>query len=653
MTTGVTGSSKSILTRFPYNITPATGVWIFNIDTGGQYYSIAVDNCTLPNESEPPFIATWGIYKINWALCDWSVTFGLVTPPFPSFLTILGLLTGPQRIPGPCGGGGGGGGTNIYNTSDSLTGNRVVDFNNNNLSFDIVNTETFVVREGVHNTDMLELKSTESRLENFDLVLLRSAGGTVETIAQNVEINVVGGTLEVTGIPNSTKPDLLYFDVGTNAISYGSTPTSSNIYTTDGTVLADRTVEQGDKKLAFKISDPGSTFSVSKDGTTFPTNALRAAIIHVDSDNFLSTGDPGLVIGRQDEPGTNGGKSTAMQISGVTGQRALLITSIDEPNNKISLVMVNDDLVNIQSAQATISSSSSNSQVVLDNTGVLIDGGSSAMTVKIDNILYDPTSPSVLHIDTGTKSVTYGEAPNIYTTDGQLNFATPAVRTVDVNGSTLFISDTAGGGGFDVNVSNVDILCNDITIAGPSIKWNGPPQNNALDQVIVRDTVTNQLYQRTVESISSLSRAVFSVSTQNAMPIPQSFPSPTSPIPTPGYPLEVNVFRGNYDLSSGDLDLTTGIYTPSVTTIYNISFNILFVLPVTPVPSLPVIFYNITSNDAIWVSDFGADYGTRDTVNPSFSATLTAGQEYQWKMNNPLVGDDVIVTRALWSINKV
>lgn len=140
----------------------------------------------------------------------------------------------------------------------------------------------------------------------------------------------VGPESPLPAFPWSTAPsyyELLTY-LSTNRIAGhcegGGSGTMQTIYTGNSTVISDRIVEQDDKKLAFKLTNPNSTFTVSKDGTTFPTNATRVAILHIDSDNFLATGEPGVVLGRQDEPGTNGGKSSAIQISNVTGQRAIL-----------------------------------------------------------------------------------------------------------------------------------------------------------------------------------------------------------------------------------------------------------------------------------------------------------------------------------------
>ncbi len=86
---------ETVLLRFPFRIIPVIGEWLFELETPTPL-SIAFSNCTLPTTFIPPFISTWGIYSINWALCNWLSSFGVVSP----FIQRTGCESCGYNLPG-------------------------------------------------------------------------------------------------------------------------------------------------------------------------------------------------------------------------------------------------------------------------------------------------------------------------------------------------------------------------------------------------------------------------------------------------------------------------------------------------------------------------------------------------------------------------
>ena len=104
-------------------------------------------------------------------------------------------------------GGGGGTDTNIYNTDGALDNVRVVTLNDKDLTFD----------------------------------------------------NAGGGNFIISSLPGDDKSSIVAYDDGTGVLSRMSTGSIPNLYTADGTLLANRTVTANGNDLTFQIADADYT----------------------------------------------------------------------------------------------------------------------------------------------------------------------------------------------------------------------------------------------------------------------------------------------------------------------------------------------------------------------------------------------------------
>lgn len=174
----------------------------------------------------------------------------------------------------------------------------------------------------------------------------------------------------------------------------GGGGTMTTLYSGNGELAGNRIVDFKDKLLIFYPSENGSAFAISRDGGTFPPTSLNQIAFRLDPDNFLGTNQPGLVLGYQNIPGGSGGDSAALQISQVTGQKAILITSSNEAAGKFITQLINDDNIILQA-----------------NGG----GGTTQLTLESGNIrvegIPNATKNDVLYYDSVSKAITYNTAP--------------------------------------------------------------------------------------------------------------------------------------------------------------------------------------------------------------------------------------------------
>lgn len=487
------GPISTIFSRYQFVITPQVGVWLFSL-VAYPNVSVAFSNCSLPESYEFVGKSTWKGFEIIWALCDWNTSFGLVTPPFPDFVAIINLLTGPTRIPGPCSGGGSGSGVNIYNTSDSLTGNRLVNLNNHDLSFNVQNAEYFKVDEAINNLDLLKLKSDESLLQNKVLVYIRSDDGKIQLNSKDIELQVLGGTLKALGLTQTTKPMVLFYDPFTNEITYDFTSVN-NIYSNNGTISSDREVNLDDKKLTFITDLPNSRFLVSR-SSTFPPVSGSAAALFVEPNDFASSGKPAAGMGYVTDAVIN--DSASFLASEVTGQKSAMMIAT---NNTLSV----NNFVNVSNngVQILANVGVDSSQITVEPTQVIIDGGTS-QNVKVQNIGVDSTYTNILRYDNGTGDVKYGKPINFYNNNGTLDCtATGGVRTVNLDDQILLFQGN-GNDYFQIdNIQELDVTTtNNISIQTPQLIIVPQfPLDNTVDDIIVQDSSSGQIKRRTANTI--------------------------------------------------------------------------------------------------------------------------------------------------------
>lgn len=636
------GPISSIFSRFKFKITPNTGIWLFTL-LDYPNVSIAFSNCTLPQSYEFSGKSTWNGFEILWVLCDWNTSFGLITPPYPDFDQIIGFLTGPTRIPGPCSGGGGSG-NNIYNTSDSLTANRNVNQNNHNLVFNIVTTEDFRVEEATNNLELLNLKETESLLQNKHSVRLRSDDGTVFVNAQDVEINVLGGTLKATGLTQATKPMQLFYDLFTNEITYDFA-TVNNIYVNDGVLSGNRLLDMDDKTLTFVPSNPNSRFLVAKSGATFPPVAgTEIAALFVEPYDFVGSGKPASGMGYiVDVPDND---SASFLASAVSGSKAAMMLSVNNSGPTNNIITVNNNGINLM---ANIATDICNIELV-PSTGVKIDGGSST-TVRIDNIPYNPVEPNVLHIDPGTKAVSYGEVPNIYNTSGVLT----GTRVLNLNGSDLIINGT---GNLDFSINNgldgdvyLGVTAKDTILYGnvqmPDIA------NSVTSNILMYNTVNDRI---TYSPLTSISYSLFAVCLSTAT-FNVAGPYSTIQFPTTlGYTYATTNASGyvGYNSAGALLNTSTGVFSPSVSTSYNISAKVT-IKNDTEIPNIILEFYDATSalvrSRAVFISGEINEYNTY-ILNENVAMTAARNYAFRMIINNG-AGTTTSFEDCVFSINRI
>ncbi len=415
-----------------------------------------------------------------------------------------------------------------------------------------------------------------------------------------------------------------------------------NIYNSDGTLTGDRVVSLADKKLLFNSDTVGSQIVLSKQTVFPPTSGVDVAMF-LEPNDFVGSMKPAVGMGYVEDASIN--DSASFLASGVSGQKSAMMISVSNTGPINNLVQVNNGGVTILANTNTDSSG-----IEVKSTGVTLDGGT-FQDVRIDNIPNNPVEPNVIHYNPILKTLAYGECQNIYTTNGQLAIV-GGTRTVDVNGNKLFIADTGVGGSFDVNVDSIQIIVPDIDINGSLIKWNAPTQDDTIDQVLVHHPISNEIHWRDAATIGGgASKSVFSVSCITGMTL-------TGPgveqLPAGGSAFQVDTTRGNYDLSGGDLDLTTGFYTPSTTGEYSIMASIQFRSTVFQL-SVSYWFYNDTDAVNLCVLSTNVNQGGLSTNHGgtlAFTATLEAGKRYCFKTS--VHSATTITTRdSMFSINKV
>lgn len=187
----------------------------------------------------------------------------------------------------------------------------------------------------------------------------------------------------------------------------------SNIYTTNGLLEGDRTVDFGDKYLLFHPSLNGSWFAISRDGGAFPPITPNQLVFRFDPDDFLGTTKPGLVFGYQNTPGGSGGDSAAIQISQVTGQKGVMTTSIDEANGKFVTQMINDD-----KWEASVGNVGSTALIRVEAGNVYIDG------------IPNTTTTDILYWDNGSKRLSYGAIPTPVVNNALFRVNTQALMNI-------------------------------------------------------------------------------------------------------------------------------------------------------------------------------------------------------------------------------
>ncbi len=93
--------SESLLTKYPFTIVAAKGIWRCIVSVGVDHIQeLDFNNCTVPNVYEYGFLVNWNGIPMNLALCDWKTTF---SDPFytgvPTHSELVEFLYGPTRIP--------------------------------------------------------------------------------------------------------------------------------------------------------------------------------------------------------------------------------------------------------------------------------------------------------------------------------------------------------------------------------------------------------------------------------------------------------------------------------------------------------------------------------------------------------------------------
>lgn len=394
---------------------------------------------------------------------------------------------------------------------------------------------------------------------------------TVDTTATGNKIRVISPssnfvstgstTLNLPDLPSTTE---LVFPIGAGSeigvSSYDAASGSTiNIYTADGTLTADRTVECDDKQLVFKLSNAGSMFLVSRDGT-FPATAVDDAAVFVEPYDFSGSGKPAAGIGYSVDHVTN--DSVGFLASEVTGSKAAMVISTSGNNTINSMVLVNDSGIQVASNDAT-----DNASLNVASTGITLDGGSQ-QSVKIQGVP-NATASDVVYYDSGTNALSHSPLPapvNLYTADGTIG----GVRTVNLNDQILTFQGT-GNDFFQVQgIQELDIDANtNISIQTPQLIIVPQfPLDNTVNDIVVQDPGTGQIKRRSAATIGG-SNAIFSVG-QN--PVTAAYPAVNTTNDIVG--LDVSSPLNHTGYNSGAINLVSGVFSPPTLDKYQVILKI-------------------------------------------------------------------------------
>lgn len=279
---------SSLFVQKPFKLSGLPGLWVLSTDTAVGSTAICFSSCSVPTVYMASGLSYWysGSSRdwtaVNWALCSGP------EPPLPNFpwgsdvptFTELVEYLHDNRFSGPCEGGGGGGTmTTLYSGNGELAGNRVVDFKDKLLVFyPSLNGSAFAISRDGGTFPPTSLNQLAFRFDPDDFLGTGKPGmvfgyqnipggsggdsagiqisqvtgqkGVMTTsideghgkfVTQMInddkfEVNAIGvggtslirvegGNVYIDGIPNTTTTDLLYWDKGSNRLSYGAIPT--------------------------------------------------------------------------------------------------------------------------------------------------------------------------------------------------------------------------------------------------------------------------------------------------------------------------------------------------------------------------------------------------------------------------------------------
>jgi len=199
---------------------------------------------------------------------------------------------------------------NIYNTDGTLTGNRAVELNGQTLLFEdnsLIGGQFQVIFDNGSKISQLFIQNTNYLLSVFNGTNGSSVSGTTSQLlltvqtgasSKSLKINTTG--LQVNGtyyLPNTdgTAGQVMTTN-GAGVTSWASLPSAVNIYNTDGTLTADRTVDLNGKGLYFQdASVLGSIFSVNIDnGTKLGTISVNNAVFDLE---IIEAGKGAVITG--------------------------------------------------------------------------------------------------------------------------------------------------------------------------------------------------------------------------------------------------------------------------------------------------------------------------------------------------------------------
>jgi len=263
---------NSLLLRERYKIYPLAGIWVFeSLEVPNS--CIVFSSCTVPSRYYPPHTAEWNGIQINLSLCDWTTSFGISTPPYPTLSEFVALLYA-ARIPGPCSESGGGTTMNIYTDDGTLAGNRVLTGNLNNLTFSGLGTFQ-TDSTGLISNFTTETNTGTSTTNNVSNVIYNGTDFTVN--GTNATINSDTTDIASTFVLLSQPPpslaisgttQVLLRDPGSSHVSQATatslaaytSASNPTIYTSDSSLSSNRIINQSALSLTFQN---GSSFNVT------------------------------------------------------------------------------------------------------------------------------------------------------------------------------------------------------------------------------------------------------------------------------------------------------------------------------------------------------------------------------------------------------
>lgn len=534
---------------------------------------------------------------------------------------------------------------NIYNSSDSIVttgGNRDVDLNTNNLHFNGHSTET------VEFNNLNTFKVDSTKIEVTQPPPTAATPTTDYFLFRN---------------PATAELEQISF-AALNAIL-------QNIYTQDGVVQSARTVDGDDKPLFFKLSNPGSNYTVGNNSFPFPANTIG---LHVDPFNFQGSGTGGAAIGAQygDQlGGTN--DSAAVLVGKVPGTKCVWNVSINEVTGDLSIAQIDDSACTLMSQDGTNQSQCQvkHNEIDLDSNNVMLVKPPVHNAAATILLVRNPGTGRIEYIDvadlpTSTPPVTF------YTGNGSLT----SNRIVSLNNHDLFITGngninmfpTTGSLSFRANSpGSVLELISTSTGANASIDIGGSTGNGIITIGGSASQLLNFVSIPAAEAHKTLKMSDLGFPTTIAttgyqegfsQQLLTDYPVVAAPLASPiTFPGTTTFANGTYGYNSGMMNVVSGHFTVAAgqSGRYQVDVQILFLdtgaseEPLNP-NDVTLVLHDYTTGNDVAQRQYRVQYPIQTTIALNCSVYLPVGDYGFYLLQNPRGNQQIIRSGTRFSV---